>query len=68
MESKKTINLPEKTLDNKNLRKKKVNRKKNNKEIKIEKSILSISSNYDSIVQKWNFKKLKILLVQLLII
>ena len=38
MEPKKTINLP----DNKDLPKKKVNRKKNNKEIKIEKPILSI--------------------------
>ena len=38
-----------KTLDNKDLPKKKVNRKKNNKEIKIEKPILSISFNYDSI-------------------
>ena len=50
MESIKTINLPEKTSDNKNLPKKKVNKKKNNKEIKIEKPIISISFNYDSIV------------------
>ena len=50
MESKITTNLPEKTSDNKNLPKKKVNRRKNNKEIKIEKPILSISFNYDSIV------------------
>ena len=50
MESKKTMNLPEKTLDNKNLAKKKVNRKKNNKEIKIEKPMLSINFNHDSIV------------------
>ena len=50
MKSKKTINLPEKTSDNKNLPKKKVNKKKNNTEIKIEKPILSISFNYDSIV------------------
>ena len=49
MESKKTINLSEKTSDNKDLLKK-VNKKKNNKEIKIEKPILSISFNYDSIV------------------
>ena len=49
MESKKTINLPEKTLDNKDLPKKKVN-KKNNKENKIEKPMLSISFNHDSIV------------------
>ena len=47
MESIKTINLPEKTSDNKYLR---VNKKKNNKEIKIEKPILSISFNHDSIV------------------
>ena len=50
MESQTTINLPEKTSNNKDLPKKKVNRKKNNKEIKIEKPILSISFNYDSIV------------------
>ena len=50
MESKITINLPEKTSDNKNLPKKKVNKKKNNKEIKIEKPILFISFNHDSIV------------------
>ena len=49
MESKKTINLPEKTFDNKDLSKKKVNKKKNN-EIKIEKPLLSISFNHDSIV------------------
>ena len=50
MESKKSINLPDKTSDNKNLPKKKVNKKKNNKEIKVEKPILSFSFNYDSIV------------------
>ena len=50
MESKITTNLPEKSSDNKNLPKKKVNRRKNNKENKIEKPILSISFNYDSIV------------------
>ena len=49
MESKKTINLPEITFDNKDLPKKKVNKKKNNKEIKIKKPILYISFNYDSI-------------------
>ena len=49
MESKKTINLSEKTSDNKDLSKKKVNKKKNNKEIKIEKPILSISFNHASI-------------------
>ena len=50
MESQKTINLPEKTSDNKYLLKKRVNKKKNNKEISIEKPILSFSFNYDSIV------------------
>ena len=50
MESKITINLPEKTSDNKNLPKKKVNKKNNNKEIRIEKRILSFSFNHDSIV------------------
>ena len=54
MEFQKIVNLPEKTSNNKDLLKKRVNRKKNNrsndKEIKIEKPILSISINYDSIV------------------
>ena len=51
MKSKKTINLPEKSLDNKDLPKKKVNKKNNNnKETKIEKPILSFSFNNDSIV------------------
>ena len=50
MESQKTTNLPEKTPDNKDLLKKRINRKKNNKEIKVEKPILSFSFNYDSIV------------------
>ena len=50
MESKKTINLPEKTSDNKDLPKQKFNRKKNNKEIRIENPILSSSFNHDSIV------------------
>ena len=50
MESINTINLPEKTSDNKYLLKKRVNKKKNNKEIKIEKPILFISFNHDSIV------------------
>ena len=49
MESKKTINLPEKTSNNKDLPKKKVSRKNNNKETKIEKPILSFSFNHDSI-------------------
>ena len=50
MESQKTIHLPEKTSNDKDLPKKKVNRKNNNKEIKIEKPILSFSFNHDSIV------------------
>ena len=50
MELIKTINLPEKTSNNEDLPKKKVNRKKNNKETNKEKPILSISINYDSIV------------------
>ena len=50
MESQATINLPEKISDNKNLPKKLVNRKKNNKETKIEKPVLSFSFNHDSIV------------------
>ena len=50
MECKKTIKLPEKSSDNKNLPKKKVNKKNNNKEIKIEKPILSFSFNHDSII------------------
>ena len=49
MKSIKTINLPEKTSDNKYLLRKRVNKKKNSKEIKIEKPILSISFNHDSI-------------------
>ena len=48
MESKININLPEKTY-NKNLPKEMVNKKKN-KKIKIEKPILFISFNHDSIV------------------
>ena len=50
MESQNTINLPEKTSDNKYLFKKRINKKKSNKEIKVEKPILSFSFNYDSIV------------------
>ena len=50
MEPIKTINLPKRTSDNKDLPKKKVNRKKNNKDIRIEKPILFISFNHDSIV------------------
>ena len=57
MESQKTINLPEKAPDNKDLPKKKVNKKRNNKEIKIE-PILSISFNHDSIVQIIEFRKI----------
>ena len=50
MESIKTVNLPEKTSHNKDLPRKKVNKKKNRKEIKIEKPILSITFIHDSIV------------------
>ena len=50
MEFKKTVNLPEKASDNKNLTKKKVNKNNNNKGIKIAKPILSVSFNHDSIV------------------
>ena len=50
MESIKTINLPEKTSNNKDLSKKEVNKKKKTKKIKIEKAILFISFNHDSIV------------------
>ena len=50
MKSKNTINLPEKTSDNKDFPKKKVNKRKNDKEIKIEKPTLPISFNYDSTV------------------
>ena len=50
MEPIKIINLPEKTFNNEDLPKKKVNKKNNNKEIRIEKPILSISFNYDFIV------------------
>ena len=46
MESQTTINLPDKTSNNKDLPKKKVNRKKNNKETKIEKPILCQSWFY----------------------
>ena len=57
MESIKTINLPEETSDNKYLVKKRANKKKNSKEIRIEKPILSISFNHDSIVWKMEFQK-----------
>ena len=50
MKSQTTINLPEKTSNDKDLPKKKLNRKKNNKETKIEKPILSFSFIHDSIV------------------
>ena len=46
MESQKPKKLPKKTSDNKDLPKKKVHKKKNNNEIKIEKPILSISFNH----------------------
>ena len=50
MESQTTINLPEKTSNDKDLPKKKVNRKKIKKEIQIEKPILYFSFIHDSIV------------------
>ena len=50
MESKKPIYLPEKTSNNKDLPKKKVNKKRNKKETKIVNPILSFSFNHDSIV------------------
>ena len=53
MESQKIINLLEKTSHDKDLPKKRINKKKNdtnNKEIKMEKPIISISINQDSIV------------------
>ena len=50
MEPIKTINSPKRTSDNKDLLKKKVNKKGNKKEIKIEKPILFLSFNHDSIV------------------
>ena len=46
----KIINLFEKTSNNKDLPKKKVNKKRNSEKIKIEKPILSISFNHSSIV------------------
>ena len=53
MESQKTINSLEKTSDNKDLLKKRINKKKNysdNKENKMEKPITSITINHNSIV------------------
>ena len=55
------MNLPEKTSDNKDLLKKRNYKKKNysnSKEIKTEKQLIFFSINDDSIVKKWNFKKL----------
>ena len=52
-ESQKTINSLKKTSNNKDLFKKRINKKKNysnNKEIKMEKPIISISINHNSIV------------------
>ena len=57
MDFQKTINLPKKTSTNNDLSKKEKIREKN-KEIKAEKPITSFSINHDSIVLKWNFKKL----------
>ena len=53
MESQKIINSLKKTYDNKDLPKKRIDKKindSNNKEIKIEKPIISISINHNSIV------------------
>ena len=53
MEPQKTINFPEKISDNKNLLKKRVNKKKNysdNKEIKTEKPTASITINHNPTV------------------
>ena len=61
MEFQKIINLIDTTSDSKGLPKKRINKKKNysnNKKIKIEKPIIAFSINHDSIVLKWNFKKL----------
>ena len=49
--------MPEKTSNNKDLPKKKVNRKKNNKETKIEKPILSFSFNHEYCI-KMEFQKI----------
>ena len=46
----KLINLLQKTSNNEDLPKKKVNKKRNSEKIKIEKAILSISFNHSSIV------------------
>ena len=53
MESQKTMNSPKETSDNKDLLKKRINKKKNysnNKKIKMEKPIIFININHDSIV------------------
>ena len=52
MEFQKTINSPEKTSDNKDLLKKRINKKKNysnNKKIKMEKPITSFTVSHDSL-------------------
>ena len=52
MESQKTINLLEKTSDDKDLLKKRINKKKNygnNKEIQMKKPITFFTINHDSI-------------------
>ena len=53
MKSQKTINSLEKTSDNKDLPKKRINKKKNysnNKEIKIERPIIVLSIKHNTIV------------------
>ena len=57
MEFQKAIKLPKKTSSNNDFTKKETIRRKS-KEIKTEKPITSFNINHDSIVQKWNFKKL----------
>ena len=52
MESQKTINLLEKASDNKDMLKKRINKKKNcgnNKEIKMKKPITFFTINHDSV-------------------
>ena len=61
MKSQKTINLPEKTSDNKDLLKKRTNKKKNysnNKEIKTEKPIISFSIKLWFYCVKMEFQKI----------
>ena len=54
----KTINLPEKTSDNKNLPKKKVNKKRNKKEIKIESQYFLLVLIIILLYKKMEFQKI----------